>query len=183
MPCSGFKWVEVARGVLLLTGDRLGINQQMMSNCTVHHLGFILKNSISNYHDFKKLFQLFNCSYPNPEGFLWFSSPSHRGGDRGVSYCLEELCSSSAKLLQHKQNWRQKAACPMGWEGVSGDLKGFKIHRGMERSERRYNWGRVHEQVWKIQYQWVECSPWFRAERERHLNQSNSLYFLSLILL
>lgn len=118
MPCSGFKWVEVARGVLLLTGDRLGINQQMMSNCTVHHLGFIFKNSISNYHDFKKLFQLFNCSYPNPEGFLWFSSPSHRGGDRGVSYCLEDLCSSSAKLLQHKQNWRQKAVCPMGWEGV-----------------------------------------------------------------
>lgn len=33
---------------------------------------------------------------------------------------------------------------PMRWEGVGSDLKGFKINREMERSEREYNWGRVH---------------------------------------
>lgn len=37
LPCSGFKWVELARGVLLLIRDRLGINQQVLSSCTVHH--------------------------------------------------------------------------------------------------------------------------------------------------
>lgn len=54
----------------------------------------------------------------------------------------------------------------MWWEGVSGVLKGFKINRGMERSEKNCNWGRVHERVWKIKYQWVESSPWFRAGRD-----------------
>lgn len=71
----------------------------------------------------------------------------------------------------------------MWWEGVGGDLKGFKINRGMERSERKYNWQRVHSWgggvcAWKGLKNTTSLGRTLSMvqSRQRHLNQSHSLW-------